>query len=208
MMNIAPFSKSGLQVIAGEYLAGCVLKWDEDSLFDQLFAAGWELSELLCNMVIVVGPGSPEAFILRVVLAPEFVWFGLHWAGLPYPGKHQLPMIESPIDTNLHLVPLSTYSSHLPDLLQSRPRVASMALHQNMGVGDQWKSLVRRLWVHFEPYGLRSSANSGNDILPTEEGINHIFPPKENVRPMEGVEFVSGVDGDTMICEDSPDMVV
>lgn len=97
-MNQAPFSKSGLQVLAGEYLAGSLLKWDEMSLFDHLFAAGfepeirvltWELSPLLCNMVMVVGPGSPEAVLLRVVLAPEFVWFGLHWAGLPSPGKYQ-----------------------------------------------------------------------------------------------------------------------
>lgn len=101
--TMPPFSKSGLQVLAGKYLAGPLLKWDEMSLFDQLFAAGsepemsvlaWELTELLCNMVIVVGPGSPEAFLLRVVLAPEFAWFGLHWAGMPHPGKYLSPSIE------------------------------------------------------------------------------------------------------------------
>jgi hypothetical protein len=29
-------------------------------------------------MVIVVGAGSPQSYLLRVVLAPEFAWFGLH----------------------------------------------------------------------------------------------------------------------------------
>jgi hypothetical protein len=96
LATMPPFSKSGLQVLAGEYLAGPLLKWDEMSLFDQLFAAGfepemsvltWELTKLLCNMVIVVGAGHPQSYLLRVILAPEFAWFGLHWAGVPHPGK-------------------------------------------------------------------------------------------------------------------------
>jgi hypothetical protein len=92
------FSKGDLQVLAGVYQAGTLLKWDEMSLFDQLFADGsepemfvlsMELSELHGNMVIVVAPGSQDAWILRIALAPEFIWLGLHWAGLPYPGKYQ-----------------------------------------------------------------------------------------------------------------------
>ncbi|OQD64074.1 hypothetical protein PENPOL_c008G02331 [Penicillium polonicum] len=201
---MAPFSKSGLQVLAGEYLAGPLLKWDEMSLFDQLFAVGsepemsvltWELTELLCNMVIVVGPGSPQAYLLRVVLAPEFAWFGLHWAGMPHPA--QLP----------------TNTSDLLDLLHSRPLAASVALHQNLGVGDEWKSLVRRLWAHLEPYRSYLPAND-NDVLPRMEDVE--YPPSpveedfEDVLPMEGIEFVSvsGVYMDTMIRDISPEMDV
>ncbi|KAJ5529405.1 hypothetical protein N7527_002798 [Penicillium freii] len=202
--TMAPFSKSGLQVLAGEYLAGPLLKWDEMSLFDQLFAAGsepemsvltWELTELLCNMVIVVGPGSPKAYLLRVVLAPEFAWFGLHWAGMSHPA--QLP----------------TNSSDLLDLLHSRPLAASVALHQNLGVGDEWKSLVRRLWAHLEPYSSYLPADD-NDVLPRMEDVE--YPPSpveevfEDVLPMEGIEFVSvsGVYMDTMIRDISPEMDV
>ncbi|CRL18229.1 unnamed protein product [Penicillium camemberti] len=210
--TMAPFSKSGLQVLAGEYLAGPLLKWDEMSLFDQLFAAGsepemsvltWELTELLCNMVIVVGLGSPKAYLLRVVLAPEFAWFGLHWAGMPHPAQ----------------VPTNT--SDLLALLHSRPLAASVALHQNLGVGDEWKSLVRRLWAHLEPYSsyfpagrLQPAAGNDNDILSRMEDVE--YPPSpveeefEDVLPMEGIEFVSvsGVYMDTMIRDISPEMDV
>ncbi|KAJ6179817.1 hypothetical protein N7519_010278 [Penicillium mononematosum] len=189
-----PFSKSGLQVLAGEYLAGPLLKWDEMSLFDQLFAASsepemsvltWELTELLCNMVIVVGAGSPQSYLLRVVLAPEFAWFGLHWAGMPHPA--QVP----------------TSSPGLLNLLHSRPLAASAALHQNLGIGDEWKSLVLRLWAHFEPYG--SSLRPGQ-----QPAAANILLPMEGVMPMEGIEFVpvSGVYMDTMIRDISPDMDV
>ncbi|KGO75934.1 hypothetical protein PITC_058580 [Penicillium italicum] len=212
LATMPPFSKSGLQVLAGEYLAGPLLKWDEMSLFDQLFAAGsepemsvltWELTELLCNMVIVVGPGSPQAYLLRVVLAPEFAWFGLHWAGMPHPAQ------------------VSTSPSDLLNLLHSRPLAASVALHQNLGVGDEWKSLVGRLWAHLEPHSsylpagqLHPAAGNDNDILSRMEDVEYPPSPVEEdfggVLPMEGVEFVSvpGVYIDTMIRDISPDMDV
>ncbi|KAI3117958.1 hypothetical protein CBS147326_3401 [Penicillium roqueforti] len=207
-----PFSKSGLQVLAGKYLAGPLLKWDEMSLFDQLFAAGsepemsvlaWELTELLCNMVIVVGPGSPEAFLLRVVLAPEFAWFGLHWAGMPHPAQ------------------VSTYPSELLGLLHSRPLAASAAFHQNLGFGDEWESLVCCLWAHLEPRisylpagQLQFAAGNENDILDRMGDVE--YPPSpvredlEGVLPMEAVDFVpvSGVYIDTMVRDVSPDMDV
>lgn len=228
--TMAPFSKSGLQVLAGEYLTGPLLKWDEMSLFDQLFAAGsepemsvltWELTELLCNMVIAVGPGSPKAYLLRVVLAPEFAWFGLHWAGMPHRGKYPSPSIDGKTNTNLWLAQVPTNTSDLLDLLHSHPLAASVALHQNLGVSDEWKSLVRRLWAHLEPYSsylpagrLQAAAGNDNDILPRMEDVE--YPPSpvqedfEDVLPMEGVEFVSvsGVYMDTMIRDTSPDMDV
>lgn len=209
--TMPPFSKSGLQVLAGEYLAGPLLKWDDLSLFDQLFAAGsepemsvlaWELSELLCTMVIVVGAGSPNAYLLRAVLAPEFAWFGLHRAGMSHPGKGSSPIIEGKTNTNLRLAQVPTNTSDLLNLLHSHPLAASVALHQNLGVGDQWKPLVGRLWAHFEPYG--SNLPADNDLLPRmEEDFGDVLP-------MEGVEFVSvsGVYMDTMIRDISPEMDV
>ncbi|KAJ9488574.1 hypothetical protein VN97_g4729 [Penicillium thymicola] len=204
--TMPPFSKSSLQILAGEYLAGPLLKWDEMSLFDQLFAAGfepemsvlaWELTELLCNMVIVVGAGSPNAYLLRVVLAPEFAWLGLHRAGMPHPAA------VSP-SAHQHLRP--------PRPPPLPPLAASVTLHQNLGVGDQWKSLVRHLWAHFEPYG--SNLPADNDLLPRMEDVEYPPSPVEedfgDVLPMVGVEFVSvsGVYMDTMIRDISPEMDV
>ncbi|KAJ5484314.1 hypothetical protein N7453_012268 [Penicillium expansum] len=194
LATMPPFSKSGLQVLAGEYLAGPLLKWDEMSLFDQLSIATWSLSW---------GPAPPQAYLLRVVLAPEFAWFGLHWAGMPHPAQ------------------VSTYSSDLLDLLHSRPLAASVALHQNLGLGDEWKTLVGRLWAHLEPYSsylpagqLQLAAGNENDILSRMEDVEYPPSPVEEdfggVLPMEGVEFVSvsGVYIDTMIRDISPDMDV
>ncbi|CAG8057790.1 unnamed protein product [Penicillium nalgiovense] len=227
--TMPPFSKSGLQVLAGEYLAGPLLKWDEMSLFDQLFASGsepemsvmtWELTELLCNMVVVVGPGSPHSYLLRVVLAPEFAWFGLHWAGMPHPGNYSSSSIEKKkTHTNLPLAQVPTSSPDLLHLLHSRPLAASAALHQNLGVGDEWKSLVLRLWAHFEPYssclrpGQLQPAAAANILLPMEDVE---YPPSpvqgdlDGMMPMEGIEFVpvSGVYMDTMVRDISPDMDV
>ncbi|KAJ5502635.1 hypothetical protein N7463_005509 [Penicillium fimorum] len=183
--TMAPFSKSGLQVLAGP-----LLKWDEMSLFDQLFAEGfepemsvltWELTELLCNMVIVVWPSFPQTYLLRVVLAPEFLWFGLHWAGMP------------------HSAQVSTYPSDLLVLLHSRPLAASVALHQNLRVGGEWKS---------------SFTISGTDNYVFPPMVDVEYPPSpvdedvEGVLPMESVEFVPapGVYMDTMIRDISPDM--
>ncbi|KAJ5142869.1 uncharacterized protein N7515_001656 [Penicillium bovifimosum] len=87
------FRKGDLQVLAGEYRPGTLFMWDQLSLFDELlwgaaepdmFVLAWELSGLHSNLVVVVAPGTENAWILRVVLAPKLLWFGLHWTGLPY----------------------------------------------------------------------------------------------------------------------------
>ncbi|KAJ5282964.1 hypothetical protein N7505_000944 [Penicillium chrysogenum] len=193
-----PFSKSGLQVLAGEYLAGPLLKWDEMSLFNQLFAAGsepemsvltWELTELLCNMVIVVGAGSPQSYLLRVVLAPEFAWFGLHWAGMPHPGAHLLPRPPQPPP----LPPPGRVCGPPP-----KPgRLRRMEVPRPPPVGS-----LRALQLLHPP---RPAA-----------ARHHQHPPSpvqgdlDGVMPMEGTEFgpVSGVYMDTMIRDISPDMDV
>ncbi|EKV09905.1 hypothetical protein PDIG_27930 [Penicillium digitatum PHI26] len=93
-----PFSKSGPQVIAGEYLDGPLLKWDQIFLFDQLFAAGsmpemsiptWELTELLCSMVIVVGPSSPPLKHISSVSSSLTSLRGsaCTGVGIPHPNK-------------------------------------------------------------------------------------------------------------------------
>ncbi|KAJ5402225.1 uncharacterized protein N7487_008121 [Penicillium crustosum] len=115
-----------------------------------------------------------------------------------------------------HPAQVPTNTPDLLDLLHSRPLAASVALHQNLGVGDEWKSLVHRLWAHLEPYSSyfptgRLTAANDNDILLRMEDVK--YPPspvEEDVLPMEGVEFVSvsGVYIDTMIRDISPEMDV
>lgn len=46
-----------------------------------ILALAWDISELLGHLVCVVNPGSAQAWILRLVLAPECLWMGLHPAG-------------------------------------------------------------------------------------------------------------------------------
>ena len=116
---------------------------------------------------------------------------------------------------------MPTNTSDLLDLLHSRPLAASVALHQNLGVGDEWKSLAHCLWAHLEPYSsyfpagrLEPAAGNDNDVLLRMEDVK--YPPSpveedfEGVLPMEGIEFVSvsGVYMDTMIRDISPEMDV
>ncbi|KAJ5542914.1 hypothetical protein N7535_005336, partial [Penicillium sp. DV-2018c] len=131
-----------LRILAGEYRSGKILKWDDMSLFDHFFAEGiepemsvlfWELGELHANLIVVVGPGRQNAWILRIVLIPGFLWVGLHWAGLEHP------------------VPITTHSSNLSSLFSSRPPVASMFSHYNMGISDKWWSLINPLRAYLPP---------------------------------------------------------
>ncbi|KAJ5542818.1 hypothetical protein N7535_005242 [Penicillium sp. DV-2018c] len=152
--SFPPFSKGDLRVLAGEFRSGKILKWDDMSLFANFFAEGidpemfvlfWELGELHANLIVVVAPGSQNAWILRVVLAPEFLWLGLHRAGLEHP------------------VPITTYSCNLSSLFSSRPLVASMVSHYNMGVSDKWGSLINPLRAYLP--AMAASAGAANTTI-------------------------------------------
>ncbi|KAJ5143350.1 uncharacterized protein N7515_002137 [Penicillium bovifimosum] len=155
------FRKVDLQVLAGEYRPGTLFMWDQLCLFDELvwgaaapemFVLAWELSGLHTNLVVVVAPGTENAWILRVMLTPEFLWFGLHWAGLPYP------------------VQLSDYSSNLLPILHSHHLVAAMTLHYNMGVSNRWWELNNHLGLYLSPAAAAEPATVPpmEDLMPME----------------------------------------
>ncbi|KAJ5542439.1 hypothetical protein N7535_004859, partial [Penicillium sp. DV-2018c] len=162
-----------LRILAGEYRNGNILKWDDMSLFDNFFAEGiepelfvlfWKLVELHANLIVVVAPGSRNAWILRIVLTPEFLWLGLHWAG------------------SEHSVPITTYSSNLSSLFSPRPLVASMVSHYNMGVSDKWFSLINPLRAYLPPMAVSAGAAAG-------PANTTIVPAMTDCSSMEDIEF-------------------
>ncbi|KAJ5542817.1 hypothetical protein N7461_008820 [Penicillium sp. DV-2018c] len=158
------------------------------SLIDNIFAEGidpemfvlfWELGELHANLIVVVAPGSQNAWILRVVLAPEFLWLGLHRAGLEHP------------------VPITTYSCNLSSLFSSRPLVASMVSHYNMGVSDKWGSLINPLRAYLPAM----AASAGAAAEPVNATI---IPEMTDCSCMEDIQFSTSADKYSMemdVCE-------
>jgi hypothetical protein len=97
---MSSFTKAGLQTLAATYEGGPAQQSDEHGAFEYLLGNGphqpaisvikWELTMMLCNLIMVVDPGTPNALLLRVILTPEFAWFGVHWAGAEQFGEYTL----------------------------------------------------------------------------------------------------------------------
>lgn len=92
--NWVPFLGSDLQVLASEYLGGVSLGWDPYGVFDvllgpgpapQMFVLQSNLSRLLAELIVVVNPGMEDAAILRLNMAPEYLWLGVHSASASSP---------------------------------------------------------------------------------------------------------------------------
>ncbi|KAJ5124001.1 uncharacterized protein N7515_007826, partial [Penicillium bovifimosum] len=129
-----PEMSGDLQVLASEFLADTLLTWDEMSLFDQslggvseheMSVLSWELSELHGSLVVVVAPGTANAWILLVVLAPNALWFGLIGRGChtllsfsKYPdgGLKEIPSPYPDITVGLRRENFNRYKSALYDL--------------------------------------------------------------------------------------------
>ena len=104
LINKVPFSKNGLQVLAIMYLGGLLLRWDQHGVFEVLFGSGsvepemfvlkWDLTSLLSEIIFVLNPGTPDACILRLNMAPEYMWLGIHWAGTPQTGMYALTLLS------------------------------------------------------------------------------------------------------------------
>jgi hypothetical protein len=96
-VSMSSFTKAGLQTLANTYEGGSAQQSDEHGAFEYLLGNGpqqpamavikWEITMMLCNLIMVVDPGTPNALLLRVILTPEFAWFGVHWAGAEQSGK-------------------------------------------------------------------------------------------------------------------------
>ncbi|KAJ5146503.1 Protein of unknown function DUF3468 [Penicillium bovifimosum] len=179
-MDVCEESGGDLHVLADEYLAGTLLKWDQLHLFDELlwgaatpemFVMAWELSGLHTNLVVVVAPGTENAWILLSTVG-----------------------IEATAHANHLPAQLTDYSTHLLQLLHSHHLVASMALHYNMGVSNWWWELNHHLGLYLSPAAAAKQAT---------------VPAMEDIMPMEGIEASAGVSVPTVgnsVREYSPDM--
>lgn len=87
--NIRMFTRAQIQCLASGYAPGQFTIWGQGEVFQEVLGQGpsdepailalaWDISELLGHLVCVVNPGSAQAWILRIILAPEFIWMGLH----------------------------------------------------------------------------------------------------------------------------------
>ncbi|CAG8213291.1 unnamed protein product [Penicillium salamii] len=157
LVNRVPFSKNGLQVLAGMYLGGLLLRWDQYGLFNSLFDAGvdldmfvlrWDFSTLLGEMLLVINPGKANAFLLRLNMASEYLWLGIHWAGTP------------------ETVPISAYLTSLADPLSDRPLLAGAVLHRTDPVIQQWQTIIGALLHHLDSVSAVDMEMSGVEYSP------------------------------------------
>ncbi|CAG8169467.1 unnamed protein product [Penicillium salamii] len=199
LVNRVPFSKNGLQVLAGMYLGGLLLRWDQYDLFNSLFDAGvdldmfllrWDFSTLLGEMLLVINPGKANTFLLRLNMAPEHLWLGIHWAGTPETGIYISTQVCGNIKAN-HLVPISAYLTSLADLLSDRPLLAGAVLHRTDPVNQQWQTIIGALLHHLDSVSARCASN------PTASAVD---------MEMSGVEYSPPCHADTIIRDLSPDM--
>jgi hypothetical protein len=95
--NVPAFSRSDIQLLVSGYSRSGLHQWGQIGLFTQALGLGpindksisvvaWELSELMAHVVCVIDPCSASPWFLRMVLTPDFIFLGLHWAGSDAPG--------------------------------------------------------------------------------------------------------------------------
>lgn len=95
--NVRFFSRADIQLLVSGYSRDGIHLWGQISLYIQVLGlasmndpsivvVAWELSELIACVVCVVDPCSAAPWYLRMVLTPDFIFLGLHWAGSNTPG--------------------------------------------------------------------------------------------------------------------------
>lgn len=98
LLNISVFTRQQIQFLASGYTQGQLTQWGHEGVLQEVLGQGsshepaiialaWDINELMGHLVCVIDPGSPHAWILRIVLAPDFIWLGLHFVGTECHGK-------------------------------------------------------------------------------------------------------------------------
>ncbi|OGE48666.1 hypothetical protein PENARI_c027G10934 [Penicillium arizonense] len=169
---MSSFTKAGLQTLATTYEGGPAQQSDEHGAFEYLLGNGptqpamavikWDITMMLCNLIMVVDPGTPNALLLRVILTPEFAWFGVHWAGAE------------------QSVPLESYLENLISIMDNRPLIAEAIQHKHLGFNGPWEALVAALAEHFNvnanslaDHGEASENNTVDADVTMEEASDH-----------------------------------
>ncbi|GLI77834.1 hypothetical protein PoHVEF18_006129 [Penicillium ochrochloron] len=144
--NIPPsFSRADIQLLVSGYSRGSLHQWGQVGLFSQVLGlvpnynytdksiavVAWELTELMGHVVCVVDPCSATPWFLRIVLTPDFVFLGLHWAGT-----------DAPVSS------LRTYYHFLVAAISQRPlATGAMACHP-LPFDTEWLNLLCALEAH------------------------------------------------------------
>lgn len=97
-----------------------------DSGFPSIPVMDWHVDNLMAHLVCVINPGSPWTWVLRVVLAPDFIWLGLHPAGT-----------------------MDAHATALLNVVRHHPAVAGMMLHHRLQFDKEWLVLHSALKQHF-----------------------------------------------------------
>lgn len=98
LLNIRLFNQQQIEFLTSRYCHGGLTKWGNDEVFQgalgrdpgdepAIIALAWEMNQCLGHIVCVIDPGSPRACILRIILAPDFLWLGLHFVGTECDGE-------------------------------------------------------------------------------------------------------------------------
>jgi hypothetical protein len=83
-----------IQLLVSGYAHDSLQQWGEAGLPEQVLERGpeiviigWELNELMGQLVGVVNPNSPQKWILWIIVTPEWLWLGLHAVQTSAPSK-------------------------------------------------------------------------------------------------------------------------
>lgn len=90
--NICTFTRQQIQLLVSGSAHRQLTQWGDEEVLQDVLGRGpsheptivvlaWDINELLGHLVCVIDPESPHAWILRIVLAPDFLWLGLHFHG-------------------------------------------------------------------------------------------------------------------------------
>ncbi|KAJ5895873.1 uncharacterized protein N7473_005272, partial [Penicillium subrubescens] len=91
----------------------------------------WELTELMGHVVCVVDPCSATPWFLRIVLMPDFLFLGLHWAG-----------------TDVPVSSLGTYYHFLVAAISQRPLATGAMACYPLPFNTEWLNLFCALEAH------------------------------------------------------------
>lgn len=177
-------TKAGLRLLAARYINGEfeARSWGKTQLLDEFW--GEEPTEatitplattfapLLAQLICAISAGGPTpAWVLRVVLTPEFLWLGLHQTAFSKFSRKTLPSSSNPSS------PLTIDSTGLmevgnispADICRVSPLVTAGVITTNLSYDESWVAQGAAMEQHLriDPpaiYNIAVGTGDPNDI--------------------------------------------